>query len=114
MLRMVSPVLEPIVGRGNVTDHLVRKLAHLVEYGVLGCMLALMMVLRRQVRLQAVANCLFAGLSAAVTDEVIQLFSNRGAQVQDIALDFGAVAAGIVLVVLIDWLLRKVRPDRRG
>lgn len=31
----ITPFLEQFVGPGNVTDHLVRKLAHFCEYGVL-------------------------------------------------------------------------------
>ncbi len=91
----VKPILEPVVGAGKVTDQLVRKLAHFAEFGVLGCELAALLVVRGRVGLQGIANCLFAGLSAAMIDETIQIFTDRGSQVQDVWLDFAGVCAGV-------------------
>ncbi|MEX0975197.1 MAG: VanZ family protein [Bacillota bacterium] len=103
-LEYVRPILEPVVGADNFTDHLVRKIAHFVEFGALGGELAALLVVRRRVRLQGIANCLFAGLSVAVIDETIQIFSDRGPLVQDAWLDFAGVCAGIALILLINWL----------
>lgn len=36
VLELVEPILEPVVGKNNVTDHFVRKLAHFAEFFVLG------------------------------------------------------------------------------
>lgn len=36
VLEVVRPLLETVVGEGNVTDHLVRKLAHFSEFCLLG------------------------------------------------------------------------------
>ena len=41
----ITPFLEQFVGPGNVTDHLVRKLAHFCEYGVLGMILGALVLL---------------------------------------------------------------------
>lgn len=101
VLHLIAPVLEPVVGAGNVTDHLVRKIAHFTEFGALGCELAVLAVLRGRVRLQSVVNCLSAGLAAAVTDESLQLLSGRGAQVSDVLLDLCGVVAGIAFLLLI-------------
>lgn len=116
----ITPILEVFVGKGNVTDHLVRKLAHFVEFGALGCELALLTVLRKRVRLQPVINCLFIGLAVAVIDETIQIISNRGSQVSDVLLDFSDVlldfsgaVTGIVFVLLIRWLVVAIRRKRR-
>jgi len=103
-LEYVRPILEPVVGADKITDHLVRKIAHFAEFGALGCELAALLVVRGRVGLQGVANCLFAGLSVAVIDETIQIFSNRGSQVQDVWLDFAGVCAGIALILLSSWL----------
>ena len=35
---LIEPLLELLVGQGNVTDHMVRKLAHLTEFAVLGAL----------------------------------------------------------------------------
>ena len=108
-LRIITPPLELFVGRGNVTDHIVRKLAHFLEFGALGCELALLTVLRRRVRLQSVLNCLSAGLAVAVTDEALQILSDRGSQVSDVLLDLGGSAAGIAFILLIDGIIILIR-----
>ena len=41
VMRLVTPVLELIVGRGNVTEHMVRKLAHFCEFALLGAEMSL-------------------------------------------------------------------------
>ncbi len=109
-LEIIAPVLEFFVGKGNVTDHLVRKLAHFTEYFVLGIELSLLMAVRSRVSFQGVCNCLFAGLAAAVTDESIQIISNRGPLVSDVLLDFCGVSAAVFLVLLIIAL---IKPKKR-
>jgi VanZ family protein len=101
MVEMITPLLEPIVGTGNVTDHFIRKLAHFTEFGVLGALLVLYTVVRSRLRLQSVVNCLSFSLATAVTDESLQLISSRGSQVQDVLLDFTSAAAGVGFVLLI-------------
>jgi len=101
ILKMVRPFLELFVGRGNATDHIVRKIAHFVEFGALGCELALLLVLRRRVGVQPVVNCLSFGLAVAVIDEALQLLSHRGSQVSDILLDFCGAATGSLFILLI-------------
>ena len=106
VLNFLEPYLEIFVGQGNVTQHLVRKIAHFCEFAVLGCGVAL---LRRRRGWQPVLNCLAVGLAAAVTDESLQLLSQRGAQVQDILLDFVGFLCGLGLVLLITTLFRRPR-----
>ena len=113
IVEVVKPVLEPIVGPGNVTDRLVRKLAHFVEFGVLGCELMLLVIVRKRRGLQPIVNCLFAGLLVAVIDETIQIFSGRGSQVQDIWLDFASAVTGIIFVLLLHWVIAMFRNKRR-
>lgn len=113
IVKVVKPILEPIVGKGNVTDHLVRKLAHFTEFGVLGCELMLLSSIRKRRGIQSIVNCLFAVLSVAVIDETIQIFSNRGSQVQDVLLDFAGAVTGILFIILIHWLNTEVRTKRR-
>jgi VanZ family protein len=101
VLQMIQPFLESFLGKGIITDHLVRKLAHFTEFGALGAELALLVVLRGRPRAQALINGLAGGLAAAVTDEALQLLSGRGSMVQDVLLDFsGVVAGGAVLLAV--------------
>lgn len=82
-------------------DHWLRKLAHFCEFALLGCELCLLMYLNGHVRVQGGVNCAFLGLSAAVTDESLQLISGRGSQVQDILLDFSGYITGLFLCALL-------------
>ena len=77
VLERVKPALEVVVGAGNATDYLVRKLAHFTEFAAFGLQLALLLILFGRVRPQSVVNCAFLGLLVAVIDETIQIFSYR-------------------------------------
>lgn len=114
---LIEPLLELLVGQGNVTDRMVRKLAHLTEFTVLGALLLLLTAAAFRVRLQSVLNCQFFLLLAALTDETIQLFTGRGSQVRDVWLDFAGGTAGLLAMLLLLWLLRclfRPRDRRRG
>ena len=108
-LNKVKPLLGIFVGTGNVTDHLVRKLAHFTEFGALGCELALLLALRKRINWQSVINSAFFAMTVALTDETIQIFSGRGSQVQDVWLDFAGSCTGILFVVVIFGLIKMAR-----
>lgn len=114
MRELIRPLLELLVGQGNVTEHLVRKLAHFTEFAVLGALLLLLTAAAFRVRLQSVVNCLFFLTLAALTDETIQIFTGRGPQVQDVWLDLAGGTAGLLTMLALVRLLRCLfRPRRR-
>lgn len=113
VLENIEPLLEIFVGEGNVSDHLVRKLAHFIEFGGLGLELMALLIIRKRVRLQPIINCLFAGFFVAAMDETIQIFSERGSQLQDVWLDFAGVCAGIGGVLLIRWVASPKHKNRK-
>lgn len=164
VMNLVAPFLEIFVGTGNVTHHMVRKLAHFCEFTAVGVELALLLRvglgaglgagpraglgaglgvgprtggsgagclaeegaacaaasageelpartpilgLSTRLPLRAMLACNF-GLLIAFMDETIQLFSDRGSQVQDVWLDFAGVVTGVLLAVavrrIVGWL----------
>ena len=109
VLKLLRPMLDAIFSPENVTDHLVRKLAHFTEFGALGAELVLLTILLRRLKWQSIVNCLFAGLVVALTDETIQLFSARGSQVADVDLDFSGVVAGVLLTLLLYQMIKWIR-----
>ena len=113
-LNKVKPFLEIFVGHCNVTDHLVRKLAHFTEFGIFGCGLALLLIFRGRTRLQSVVNCAFGGLIVALIDETIQIFTGRGSQVQDVWLDFSGIATGVVFVLIVYWIMTVIHKKQRA
>ena len=94
-------------------DHWLRKLAHFGEFGLLGAELGLLMWLNRRQSVQGFVNCAFAGLAVAVTDESLQLISNRGSQVQDVLLDFAGFLTGLLLCGLLCGINGRKRPKNR-
>jgi VanZ family protein len=107
VLQLVTPFLELFAGKGNVTEHLVRKLAHFTEFALLGLELLFWFSQKRGKKKEALLLAMAHGLFAALTDETIQLFSGRGSQVQDVWLDFAGVTAGALTALLLTLLIRK-------
>ena len=103
VLVWVRPFLELFVGRGNVTLNLVRKLAHVTEFTVLGATLGALFARMRRWYLLSLA----LGAAVAAVDETIQLFSQRGSQLSDVGIDVCGVLLGILLCALFRALLRK-------
>ena len=94
-------------------DHWLRKLAHFGEFGLLGAELCALLFLNRRACPQGFVNCAFAGLAVAVTDEALQLISNRGSQVQDVLLDFAGFLTGLLLCGLLCGIIGRKRPKNR-
>lgn len=107
VMQLIEPFLELFVGKGHVTEHLVRKLAHFCEFGLLGFLLG---VLRK---MPTCGTLLFA-LLAALTDETIQIFTGRGPQVQDVWLDFSGALTGMITACLLLWLCKAMTKRRKN
>ena len=102
---IVRPILEPIVGAELYSGGFVRKLAHFVEFGILGGLLSLLMnTLNSKYSLRKtsiIPYMLMSGLVAAMIDETIQIFTERGSQVSDVWLDYSGVLTGFILIHLV-------------
>ena len=113
VMGIVRPFLELFTGKGNVTEHLVRKLAHFTEFSVLGVEAGFIFGFYLRERssnmwsalLKAVASCAFA----ALIDETIQVFSGRGPAITDVWIDTAGAALGAAIVLLILSLVKKGR-----
>jgi len=106
-LALISPFLEFFVGKGNATDHLVRKLAHFCEYGLLGAEFGVLFLQCFHARLISVIVLLFSGFLSGAIDENIQYFTGRGNQFSDVLLDFSGCIAGAIGIMLLASLYRK-------
>lgn len=108
--QFLTPFLELLVGEGNVTDHLVRKLAHFCEYGALGILAGALLLVKKESGIFRWSYALLCALAVAVIDESIQLLADgRGAQVQDVLLDTAGSLTGLLAVWLIATLVRWLR-----
>jgi len=91
-------------------DSLLRKLAHFVEFSVLGCEVTMLLRLRGLKGLQNFSYSALTAFFIAAADETIQIFSGRGAQLSDVLLDFtGAVTGIVVLNLLMQKVLKGYR-----
>ena len=110
VLEAIAEILEPVGIEVDTTDdHLIRKLAHFAEFFLLGTELSALCLLYGMCSAQGFVNSLSAGLAAAVTDETIQIFSNRGSSVADVLLDFSGVLAAAAAV----WLIYRMKIKRK-
>lgn len=106
VMEFIRPVLAFFVGEDNVTLHLVRKLAHLTEFGALGISLSLLSC--RLGRKSTPWTILIAVLMA-LSDETIQSFTGRGPSVTDVWIDILGASIGMLLVAIIATLTHRRR-----
>lgn len=113
VMELLEPVLEMVVGEGNVTEFLVRKLAHFTEFFVLGLELLTFFAYRKPLFPQAFLLALTHGFFAAFLDETFQIFSGRGPMIQDVWLDVCgfAVGASLMLGIMVWTKHRKNNPS---
>ena len=102
----VAEAVRPVVDPGasipeNTFNALVRKAAHIVEFGALGCELMGLTLITARIRKRRAAayicTPMFVTLLVAVADEYIQLFTGRTSAVGDVLTDFAGSMAGIII-----------------
>ena len=106
VMEWLAPFLELFVGKGRVTNHLVRKLAHFGEYGLLGVEVTAFSLLREKGRRHWLFLILF-GFSVASMDETIQFFAGRGNQFSDVMLDLFGFICGVGGLCLLRRIMKK-------
>ena len=100
-LDFLKPFLEIFVGKGNVTEHLVRKLGHFSEYFALGTLLTIAL------RDYPVTFLRIVGIALLTSfiDETIQIFSGRGPAIVDMWIDIAGASLGCIIVLIIHKLI---------
>lgn len=97
----LAPIADKLGFYGNIwaLNKIVRKLAHLTEFTILGGVLYV--VLRRYIEYGTVVKTIGVGIVIACLDEFIQLFSlGRSSQVFDVLIDTIGIIIGISIVKL--------------
>lgn len=112
---LLRPLLDP---NRKMSDeqfsHLIRKGAHFTEFCLLGIEAALLsFFLQKTVTVGGVGLSAFFCLLAANIDEYIQVFTDRGSQVQDVLLDFCGASTGIALsLVVVSLVTLKIQKSK--
>ena len=97
----LAPIADKLGFYGNIwaLNRIVRKLAHLTEFTIIGGVLYV--VLRRYIEYGTVVKTIGVGIVIACLDEFIQLFSlGRSSQVFDVLIDTIGIIIGILVVKL--------------
>lgn len=100
-----APIVNKLGFHGNIwtLNRIVRKLAHLTEFTILGSVLYT--ILRRYITYGTVIKTIALGILIASLDEFIQLFSpGRSSQLSDILIDTIGVILGLLLVKLVYYI----------
>ena len=95
---LINGLIYSTGGSFSVTDHMVRKTAHFLEYAILGAETALRYKWKSAVFAGSPAKysgTLFFWIGVPVIDELIQYFTpGRACMIQDVFLDMCGFAAG--------------------
>jgi len=104
----LTPIANKLGFHGNIwtLNRIVRKLAHLTEFTILGSLLYT--ILRRYITYGTVIKTIGLGMLIASLDEFIQRFSpGRSSQFSDILIDTVGVVIGILVVKLVYYIRYK-------
>ena len=99
--KWIAPIANKLGFYGNIwaLNRIIRKLAHLTEFTILGGVLYV--VLRRYIEYGTVVKTMVVGIVIASLDEFIQLFSlGRSSQLSDVLIDTVGIIIGISVVKL--------------
>ena len=115
VVEVVRPIIDPNENMSyDEISGIVRKGAHFVEFGALGLELALLFfILSSGFKLRDAIYSAGLALLVANTDELIQIYSERGSSVTDVFLDFGGglfgIAAGYVIAISVRAVYRRIK-----
>ena len=98
-----------------LSEHLLRKFGHLSEFALLGFLLAWFFLLQGQRGFHRFTMPLLCGMTAALTDETIQVFSaGRGPSVTDVWIDTAGVCIGIALLFALRCFVEHLKKPERN
>ncbi len=98
---LLNRILSAVSLPRQISDHVVRKAAHFVEYFLFGILVRITVRAYRKPILKSVFAGLFFLLFVPVLDELIQMFHvGRTSSVLDVLLDFSGGVAGMLVCIL--------------
>ena len=110
---IIEEIIPPETKPGEYIQKNLRKLAHFTEFFFLGLWSALYAVIYTG-KCWAYASLIPFGMTIALLDETVQIFSKRGSSVTDIWIDVLGYASSVIPIVIIYLLARLMRRHRSG
>ncbi len=107
-LKHASEILSDILSPDNkflifFKGH-VRKIAHFLEYALLGNVISISMFAVNKKKARHFYYAFSFAVITAVIDEYIQIYTLRGSSVRDIVIDFSGFTVGFILITIIYFL----------
>ena len=109
---IIGEIIPPETPVGGYVQTNIRKIAHFVEFAVLGAEVATFVVLFIKKIHYALASFLFAFV-VAFFDETIQIFSGRGPQITDVWLDLFGFASTAAIIYTVCFIIYFVGNKRK-
>ncbi|MBQ9686315.1 MAG: VanZ family protein [Oscillospiraceae bacterium] len=113
ILAQLAPLIEGL-GLDTQDDHWLRKLAHFLEFALLGGELILLFYVNAGARMRNFCGAAGISFLVAASDETLQLFTGRGAQVRDVLLDFSGALTALLLAALVLQIIgrrKEIKPE---
>lgn len=115
LLPLMRPFYEAVFGTGSLDGYTWRKLAHGLEFFVLGVLSGLLAVLvakfsnKFKFGIKSVSAAALTSemlcLVVSIVDELLQTTNNRHPQIMDVGIDMIGATCGVAMVVLIMLLI---------
>ena len=103
---IIAQIFPPDTPFGTFITENIRKIAHFLEFGLLGIEVAIYVALfKRKTAMWAPVSQIF-GFFVAFIDETLQIFSGRGAMIEDVWLDIFGFAALSSLAYITAFLIK--------
>ena len=111
VLAFICNILSVFGAGEQLTEFIVRKLAHFSEYTAIGMLLtSCAYSFDRFKPYRYIPYVFFAGLGTAFVDETIQLFSEgRAGMITDMWIDFSGVVLGTAIMLLFYFVYQRIR-----
>lgn len=107
VLAFLMPLISLLGISEDLMHTLVRKLAHMAEFGILGMLWVAALLPKTGKCFKRVCGCGLICLGAAAVDETIQLFvPGRSGELLDVSIDFAGSVLGIAFVILLMRIFR--------
>ena len=105
---LVASVMGGGSGSGEEGHHIVRKLAHFIEFAALGATGHLFFESLMQDKHKRYITLALIGVATPLIDETIQIFSGRGPALSDVWIDIAGYTLGALVVFGAFYLVSKV------
>ncbi len=106
---IIAAVFPPTTSLGAFLAEYTRKIAHFIEYGVLGAELALYVSIYLADSRRWIALSFIGGFFTAFIDETVQIFSGRGPSITDVWIDMAGFVTFSAIVYLVFFVTKKYR-----